>query len=451
MSHGEINWPSNPKLGDKIPAFKGGAWVWDGCAWTHTCCVTPSCDIRENGLNVGVTILSPPDGYYLDLPATQVYCLEYQGNDVWTLPLQFEGEGINLTVRFEYGQWVFVSEGTDFSTVLATLSGSEPVGIWEANNTPDSPAEIVSECGCVSTICFSGKKSIYDFRYEIFATMFPFIEYVPGSLSGNVLGYSLPLSTKSGIFIFNGEWYLIYKGEELLAVLPGVYPGPPVGTGWVPISVSSGYIIETIEGSCPCEPIVNGITLAMELDAEGGPVTIYVNFNPSTETLYTAIGFPEINLSYSGGVWSFNVPGDLGDVSVATLSGESPLGTGWVLTGYAPENLTPILSITTTCGTGPDNYGCLGYLTNGSPQSIVEIPFSRVVTGSGIFYVALGYNTQIVPTGPNTWEIQGDSGTIATATGPTNVPPFGLTWTILDPGIDQLGFDSNCPKFEIPK
>jgi hypothetical protein len=397
---------------------------------------------------VGITVLSPLDGYYLDLPATQVYCLEYQGNDVWTLPLQFEGEGINLAVRFEYGQWVFVSEGTDFTSVIATLSGSEPVGIWEANNIFDSPAEVVSECGCVSTICLSVKKNIYDFGYEAFVTMFPFIEYVPGSLSGNVLGYSLPLSTEVAILPFNGEWYLISKDTELLAVLPGVYPGLPVGTGWVPISVPSEAIIETVEGSCPCEPIVNGITLAMELDAEGGPGTIYVNFKPASETLYEADGLPDFNISFSGGVWSINLP-DIG--VLATLSGESPLGTGWVLTGYAPENFPPILSIVTSCGTGPDNYGCLRYLTNGSPQSIVEIPFSRVVTGSGIFYIALGDNYQIVPTGPNTWEIQGDSGTIATATGPINVPPFGLTWTILDPGIDQLGFDRTCPKFEIPK
>jgi hypothetical protein len=188
--------------------------------------------------------------------------------------------------------------------------------------------------------------------------------------------------------------------------------------------------------------------LALELDAEGGPGIIYINFGSSGESLYEAFGFPDFNISFSGGVWSINLP----DVGVlATLSGESPLGTGWVLTGYVPdEGFPPILSITTTCGTAPINYGCLRYLTNGSPQDIVDISFVRGVVGSTLLYISLGDDVQINPAGPNTWNIDGEFGTIATATGPTNEPPFGLTWTILDPGIDQLEFDSSCPKFVIP-
>lgn len=445
MSYGEINWTSNPKLGDKISAFKGGAWVWDGCAWTHTCCPTPSCDIRENGLKVGVTGLSTIDEYYLDLSATQVFCLEYQGNDVWKSPDIPAGGTANIFVKFEDGQWVLMIEGTSLHLVIATLSGSEPVGSWKPNNI--SVTEVVSECGCVSTICLNLKNAIYNQKSEILATMFPLIEYIPGSLNGNVLGYAYPLSTEVGIFIFNGEWYLIFRETELLAVLPGVYPGLPVGTGWVPISASSEAIIETVEGSCPCEPIVNGITLVMELDVAGEPVTIYINFKFSAETLYAA-PIPGMNLSYSGGVWSFNFPGALGDANIANLSGESPLGTEWIITGYLPDKeFPPILSIVTSCGTDPDNYGCLVYLTKGSPQSIVRIDFIKVVTETRVFYMSAD-NYQIVPTGPNTWGIRRSSVTIATATGPTNVPPFGLTWTILDPDIDQLGFDRNC---KIPK
>jgi len=400
-----------------------------------------------DGLKIGISFLSPLDGYYLDLPATQVFCLEYQGNDVWTYQLQFDGDVVNLTVRFEYGQWVFVAEGIDFSQVITTLSGSEPVGIWEATNAFDFPTEIVSECGCVSTICIGFKESIYESGFEALITLSPFIEYIPGSLGGNILGYAPTFSTELGIFIFNEEWYLISEDEQLLAVLPGVYPNPPVGTTWEPMGeLPAEFIIETTEGPCPCYPSFNGLTLALELDVEGEPATIYINFSPEGETLYEAFGFPDVNISYSGGVWSINLP-ESG--VLATLSGESPLGTGWVLTGYSPENFPAILSIITSCGTGTDNYGCLGYLTNGDPQDIVEISFARIVSGSTIVYISLGDNFQITPSGPNTWNIGGDFGTIATATGPTNEPPFGLTWTILDPGIDQLGFDRNCPGFEV--
>ena len=252
----KVIWPTSPNIGDKVYASRGGAWVWDGCGWTHTCCVAPVCDIRVDGLNVCLSFLTPFDGNYFDAPLTQVLCLDYIGDDVWESGVSVgdNGSSTNFVVKFSYGKWDFslrIGE-TEEIPIAYLVSTGDPLGNWEGYNVFDTPIGISSSCGCDTAVCIKFKKADNITR-EFHVILFPIREYTGGTPDGALIGYMLSFfSTEILIVPYNGDWYLVDKDSELVAYLPGVYPNPPVGN-WTYLSYSGGSAVTAVTELGQCQ------------------------------------------------------------------------------------------------------------------------------------------------------------------------------------------------------
>jgi len=127
----KIQWPKNPQIGDSIEAYFGGAWVWDGCMWEHSCCPTPVCDyITNGGINMIFNLNITSEA--IDLGGATIsiyYWLEYIGSYSGTPKFETQFGPNTLVVEWDGSQWIFIASNF-FDT--ETISGSAPelTGPW---------------------------------------------------------------------------------------------------------------------------------------------------------------------------------------------------------------------------------------------------------------------------------------------------------------------------------
>jgi len=144
----KIQWPNNPQIGDTVSAYFGGAWVWDGCMWKHTCCPTEVCDYEANdGINMLFVIptQSNPGGPIVNVSI--YFWLQYIGSYSGGKP-KFSAQilGAFLAVEWDGTQWTFI--GTDlFDEPVISGTAPELTGPWTLINYSSYGQSLQFECG----------------------------------------------------------------------------------------------------------------------------------------------------------------------------------------------------------------------------------------------------------------------------------------------------------------
>ena len=431
----KIVWPKNPKIGDLIPAVKGGSWVWKGCSWVHSCC---ACDIRTTGLNLGFAFPTGYDSSYIDIPIVNVICLPYIGNDVWKLEIPYY-ESVILEVRFEYGLWnLYVANKNEPESLLGSLSGNDPIGIWETNFQGGEAVDIITECGCDTPICLTVKNTPYDIGYEGTSSLFPYRDYVPGSasLKGDIQSYGLLFDPSVQIYPLNGQWVLI-ENNEILGILPGVYPNIPLGQ-WQ-LYGDNPKIVETIEGICPCDIFGSqGFNIAIQTAI--GEIFFNLYYDGPGPNFYSYVEGITVYLDAESNTWFLNINGNI----VASITGDLPIGT-WENLGSWPEGFQSVSSVTSSCSTNPYYDACLT-VGNGMSTSYYQMFYYQLEDGTFLYISSAGSEYTVEPDGLNSWSVidTNTSLVIGNTSHPYDSPPFGLSW---NPGPGYtIGFTSGtCP------
>lgn len=235
----KIQWPKNPEIGDQIPAPYGGAWVWDGCIWEHTCCPVTICNYEANG---GIDMVLKFTGTGGDLAGVTIsiyYWISYIGS-YGGYPKFFSaiGDG-SITVEWDGSQWVFTA--VDALTTSFTATAPDLTGPWTVDIPYSEPGQTVLlefNCGPRYPKCIKITDSVNG--YTETKTWIP-ISYDFPSL-GLVWAYAPASSPTSGPTAINGgdlslfyasffasTWVLNYEYYYLSPPDPGFQFNIPFG------------------------------------------------------------------------------------------------------------------------------------------------------------------------------------------------------------------------------
>lgn len=143
----KIQWLSSPNIGDQIQSPLGGAWIWDGCIWKHTCCVPTVCDYVSNGginISFNLTEEGNPGGSSFRI----YYWVQYSG--LYNGQPSFESllDTLQFTIQYNGSQWELSFFTFSLSHIFATSDSL--YGPWIVQGSPGDqipPVTIQTECG----------------------------------------------------------------------------------------------------------------------------------------------------------------------------------------------------------------------------------------------------------------------------------------------------------------
>lgn len=435
-----ISWPIGPLEGDQY-SFNGKFWEWNGCAWISTCC-PGVCDIYDTGITLGITQEIKWGPNEIEKTITTKICFSY---DAQTGTWNSE----SLNDQGDYYQMIEDSPGTwelnymQLGTVKSTLGGLKadvPVGLWDWKPEGQKAESI---CGCPPIICGCGQTVLNG--NCTFITFFP-VSFT--GVSGATEGW-VDTSNKYYLYynVVDSLWELYTFGSnitEYTISLP--ITTVPIGDWTIgdPGPFNDKYIYFSTEvGHCnPCNEYTDGVILAYTTNlGESNQLTTYVplTWNLTLDQFENNDGTIYIEYNGATNTWNLWINGSL----VYAHNSSDPLGF-W----GGPDKYT---SITILCGNTSvtNTEGCLTAVSVGEDPSTLYLqentfgefnygyPFSQpqwqIICDTGVWYIQ-SWNGDI-------WVTE------ATATGPCNVPPYDLIWT-LDPlsNYDEFTFtEGPCP------
>jgi hypothetical protein len=449
----KIQWPKNPISGQVYTSPNGDYFVFDGCAWLHTCCPFSSCNIRE-GESLIVAITLPDEAPYgITSPVTFLVPFTYQGSDSWKFEVIADANGVvfNLTITQSYGQWELNVTSDLFQTTLAVISGSDPLGNWEITDL-DSGSKVFSYCGQVDTICLKFISDPYS-QTNVRSSLSPFV--LGDDPSSTIFGYSNLI----GIFIIwdsiDNQWVLFTNlgpgGFIEVAYLPGVpQTSLPIGSGWVETEDPNTTII-TESGLCPCDKFIDGVTLyvnGLNDEEETFAQTIY--FRRTSEFIWESPQFYSVYIEFDGSVYRLyeTVP------SLTELAYSTDLETWVIVSSYSGSIYFE--SVEGFCGSPIGSAGCFSFDRSGETYRISMIP---VQIGEDNYFISEPdeYNSFFMFYDGTEWVINVDSAVwgseiIATAGGDASTPPYDLVFVPANISYTNVTFTEGLclPGDELP-
>lgn len=300
MSFSEINWPSTPENGQVYKSSFGRIWVWDGCAWTATCCPPVVCDPYRDGIVFKIGISFENEGDFDSFIFFSGKYIEYSESPTW---IAYMGNIPFLNLFRTIDGWILKDlDGLFVSSLNQDVD--IPIGIWE-------PSESISS---FETYCGSGFPT-----YCMLATVNGeefIVNFIPVYLSnGEILLYT----SLSIISIIrdeeNNKWNLVsFEGSEpvIHSEFVGPKETPPVGTWTSPVGspeIFTAQMFQHPNQNCPCETQIGGITLITNINTDLGSVNIFGYFEWNGIEYYTMTD-PELTIQYSSETYTFSLSGD---------------------------------------------------------------------------------------------------------------------------------------------
>jgi len=313
MPYGEINWPKNAKIGDVYQGPNGRYWIFDGCAWTGTCCPPISeCNNISEGvlLTFGViNLFETSIGPYVEANLTYFGDDSY-GNPVYHLKSYYDGPDkveffFTLLFNQDINSWTLylsvsvldgISGGAEIAYLPGVASGESIEGNWEFTNPYGNELyfSISSACGADNGICVTQFNDGFTYTYNLFPWKSEIDSPIEGYLALPNVFLLWDSITEEWIFVdHSGNNYSI-AGTSTQPP-SGLYLETPLGD----LTFNSGY--------CSCDPMVSGIGLNVYeegldlaylvvlyydgMDVNGNPVFRYGYSVGGTEGLQFTISF----------------------------------------------------------------------------------------------------------------------------------------------------------------
>lgn len=430
-----ISWPIGPLEGDQY-SFNGKFWEWNGCAWISTCC-PGTCDIYNTGITLGITQDIEWGPTEIKRTITTKICFSYDAQTgTWNSEsLNDQGDYYQM-IETKPGTWElnYMQLGV-VKVTLGKLKADVPVGLWEWKPSGQKAESI---CGCPPIICGCAQ--------DVLNGPCSFFTFFPVSFTGVSGATEGWIDTSNKLYLYynatDSLWELYAFGgsiTEYTISLP--ITTVPIGDWTIgdpgPFNGKYDYF-STEPGHCnPCNGYTDGIILAYTTDlGELTQLTTYVplTWNSILDQFENFDGTIHIELNGATGNWNLWINGNL------VYSHDSN-----ELLGFWDKNITILCGTTSVTNTE----GCLTAVSVGEDPSTLYLqentfgefnygyPFSQpqwqIICDTGVWYIQ-SWNGDV-------WVNE------ATATGPCNVPPYDLVWT-LDPlsSYDEFTFtEGPCP------
>ena len=407
MSYGEINWPKNANTGDVYQGPNGRYWIFDGCAWTGTCCPPISeCSNVIDGilLTLGVTsFIGEAIGPYLEVNITYfgddsygnpVYHTRgyYNGPDMsdYFFTVLFNQDTSSWTLYFSLSTTNDIFEGNEIAYLPSVSPGESIEGNWEFTNpySNDPFFSVTSACGADNGICVTQFNDGFTYTYNLLPWK--------STIDSPIEGYLTP----PGVFLFwdsiTEEWIFIDYSSSYYSIAgistqppSGLYPGTPLGD----LTFNSGY--------CSCDPMSSGIGLNLYdegldlaytivlyydgMDVNGNPVFRYDYSVGGTDGYQFKISFnistSKWELIFSAGSYVGSFFSSLSDSLVCT-NDYFYLGNQWG-TPSLPEFGT---AAWTHCGSFVEPF-CITVTTNDDTPEVRTWPVWGIITGGQFGYL----------------------------------------------------------------
>jgi hypothetical protein len=229
MPYTEIDWPVNPFVGQVYTSSFERKWLWNGCAWTASCC--PPCNAGD-GLDL-VASFSDNAGVYFNLSFL------YTGTDGNGYPQYgltlYPGYDYTINYNLSLTRWEVYFD-TQFLAWSYEIYGS--YGVYWNQGDPSTLNYLTTTCGATFPIlCL-----------DLDGTLTNLLS--TGSLPGETSAFQ----AEGGLITWDGSQWTgsVGFGGSTLITLPGVSSVPPAGT-WTIVDPGSPSLISSVVtslGSC---------------------------------------------------------------------------------------------------------------------------------------------------------------------------------------------------------
>lgn len=204
----KIQWLTNPNSGNQIPAPRGGAWIWDGCIWKHTCCPPAVCDYEGNGgINMVFNLSETGD------PGTgfKIYIwIKYNGLLNGEPSFISNINGTDFSLQYNGSQWILEFDFLGSGASIATSSSIN--GPWNVSASPFIGINFIETiCGPYRPKCIQIEDSVNGYTES--GTWIPVSLLFPEI--GTIWSY---LNISGQTAISGGDFFSLIKFSDIWAL-----------------------------------------------------------------------------------------------------------------------------------------------------------------------------------------------------------------------------------------
>lgn len=152
-----INWITEPSIGDIVTAENGRQWQWNGYAWDATCCpFLALCDFEQNGFTINF-LLDDEDPFNIILPY-----FYNENEDIYESITDEQIDGLNI-----FGSYIKFNEVENIWELLVSIDDIKfsTMGISGGPSGPQPAATVNDICNDYTNNGFADDGDLY-FKYR---------------------------------------------------------------------------------------------------------------------------------------------------------------------------------------------------------------------------------------------------------------------------------------------